>query len=63
MARKCFICKKEAGRGNQVSHSNIKTKRKFKANLQKVRILVNGKTKRELVCTKCLKKGKVKKAV
>ena len=44
---KCTLCKKGAVSGSQVSHSQIHTKRKFKANLQKVNGL--------LLCTRCLK--------
>ncbi|MGE5576922.1 MAG: 50S ribosomal protein L28, partial [Syntrophothermus sp.] len=46
-----------------VSHSNIKTKRRWLPNLQKVRIMVDGVPKRVNVCTKCLKAGKVQRAV
>jgi len=39
------------------------TIRLFNPNLQKVNIMVNGKAQKELVCTKCLKAGKVQKAL
>lgn len=39
------------------------TKRRFDANLQRVRILENGTPKRAYVCTRCLKSDKVLKAV
>jgi large subunit ribosomal protein L28 len=32
-------------------------------NLQRVRVLLNGVARRAYVCTKCLKAGKVQKAV
>ncbi|NQU17749.1 MAG: 50S ribosomal protein L28 [Candidatus Saganbacteria bacterium] len=63
MSRQCFFCKKKPVAGNNVSHSNKKTKRRFMPNLQSVRILVDGKKLKEYVCTKCLKRGKVVKAV
>ena len=44
---KCTLCKKGAVSGNQISHAQNHTKRKFKANLQKVNGL--------LLCTRCLK--------
>lgn len=44
---RCFVCSKSAVSGNQVSHSQIHTKRQFKPNLQKVGGV--------LVCTRCLK--------
>lgn len=63
MSKECFVCGKKPVTGNNVSHSNRKTKRLWMPNLQKVRILVAGKKVREYVCTKCLKAGKVVKAV
>ncbi|MDI6731027.1 MAG: 50S ribosomal protein L28 [Candidatus Margulisbacteria bacterium] len=63
MSRKCVICDKKSVIGNSVSHSNRKTKRKFNANLQKINIILGGKARKEYVCTKCLKAGKVRKAV
>jgi large subunit ribosomal protein L28 len=38
------------------------TKRRFNANLQKVRVIVGSAPKRVWVCTRCLKAGKVAKA-
>ncbi|HLY22496.1 MAG TPA: 50S ribosomal protein L28 [bacterium] len=61
MARRCAICGKEPHTGNRVSHSHHKTKRRFNPNLQKVRALVSGSAKRIMVCTRCLKGGKVKR--
>lgn len=63
MSRKCFVCDKKPIVGMNVSHSNRHTKRLWLPNLQKVSILVKGKKTREYVCTKCLKAGKVVKAV
>jgi large subunit ribosomal protein L28 len=41
----------------------VATKRRFEPNLQKVRMILNGSPKRAYVCTRCLKAGKVVKAV
>jgi large subunit ribosomal protein L28 len=41
----------------------VATKRRFDPNLQRVRMLVDGSPKRAYVCTRCLKSGKVTKAV
>jgi large subunit ribosomal protein L28 len=41
----------------------VATKRRFDPNLQKVRALIAGAPKRVYVCTRCLKAGKVVKAV
>jgi large subunit ribosomal protein L28 len=41
----------------------VATKRRFNPNLQRVRVLVDGKPTRAYVCTRCLKAGKVQKAL
>lgn len=62
MAR-CDICGKGTVAGVTASHSNIKNKRVFKPNIQKVRVNADGTTKKISVCTRCLRSGKVKRAV
>ncbi len=62
MARVCDICGKGPVSGNNISHANNKTRRRWLPNLQRVRAIVNGSVKRIKVCTTCLKSGKVKKA-
>ena len=62
MGKECSICGKKRQVGNNVSHSNIKTKRTFGANLQRMRVqLPNGEVSREMVCTTCLRSGRVVK--
>ncbi|MDQ0190846.1 50S ribosomal protein L28 [Alicyclobacillus cycloheptanicus] len=63
MARRCEVCGKGPTTGNQVSHSHILNKRRWLPNLQSVRVNVNGTVKRMRVCTRCLKAGKVVRAV
>ena len=41
----------------------VATRRRFDPNLQRVRILVDGVQKRAYVCARCLKAGKVSKAL
>ncbi len=41
----------------------VATKRRFNPNLQRVRVLLNGVARRAYICTRCLKAGKVQKAV
>ncbi|MBR4943950.1 MAG: 50S ribosomal protein L28, partial [Peptococcaceae bacterium] len=48
--------------GMQVSHSHIRTKKKWMPNIQKVRVVVNGTPKKMNVCTRCLRSGKVQRA-
>ena len=63
MATVCEVCAKGMQSGMDVSHSHLKTKRKWKPNLQRVRAIVNGEVKRINVCTRCLRSGKVQRAV
>jgi large subunit ribosomal protein L28 len=62
MARSCEICGKQRSVGNNVSHANNKSKRTWQANLQIVRAKVGGAVRRILVCTRCIRSGKIQKA-
>ena len=57
MSRVCSICGTGQATGNNVSHSNRKTRRTFKANVQKVSYVENGTEVNGYVCTRCLKKA------
>ena len=74
MSRKCELCGRTTTFGNQLTRRGLakakggvgkkitgKTKRTFKPNIQRVRMLVNGQVRRVKVCTRCMKKGLVKK--
>ena len=62
MARRCEICGKGPSVGNNVSHANNRTKRRWLPNLQRVKAQVSGTVKRIRVCTRCIRSGWVKKA-
>lgn len=51
--------KKEGGVGRHIARKNI---RRFMPNLQSARIVLNGVIKRVLVCTRCLKTGRIARA-
>jgi large subunit ribosomal protein L28 len=59
VASTCDICGKGPSFGHNVSHSQVKTRRRWNPNIQRVRTLVAGTPKRQNVCTSCLKAGKV----
>ncbi len=63
MAKVCHSCGKKPAFGNSRSHSMVATRRRFNPNLQRVRILVDGVARRSYVCARCLKAGKVQKAL
>ncbi|MDJ0815188.1 MAG: 50S ribosomal protein L28 [Desulfobacterales bacterium] len=62
MSRMCEICGKKPMVGNNISHAHNVTKRRFNPNLQRVRTLSNGRVKKMVVCTSCIKSGSVVKA-
>lgn len=62
MAATCEICGKGPSFGNNVSHANNKTKRRWNPNLQNVRaIQKNGSVKKIKVCSRCIRTGAVTK--
>jgi len=56
--RKCERCGKGIMRGHKVSHAKQRTKRIYKPNLHYRTFIINGKKKRMLLCTKCIKRLK-----
>ena len=62
MARRCDICGKGPMVGNNVSHSNLRTKKRTLPNLQSMKTLVEGNVVRVKVCTSCMKKGDLVRA-
>ncbi len=63
MARVCALCEKRPVTGNKVSHSNIKTRTRWLPNLQRMKAVVSGTTQTILVCTRCIRSGKVVRPV
>ena len=75
MSRVCAICNKRTQVGRQITRRGLakakggvgrritgKTKRQFKANLQRVKVNVKGRIMHIRVCAQCLRSGKVVKA-
>ena len=62
MAQVCDICGKGPQFGNNISHAHNVSRRRWNVNLQAVKALVNGASKRLRVCTSCIKTGKIVKA-
>lgn len=64
MAAVCEICGRAPGFGMKVSHSHRRSNRRWLPNVQKLRVQQEGGAVRRVhVCTKCLKAGKVRRAV
>ena len=60
---KCEFCNKTVSFGNNVSHSNRKSSRTWKPNIRKVKAVISGTNKTVSVCSRCLRSGKVSRAV
>lgn len=75
MANSCDVCGKGSRVGNTIVRHGLPKKsggiglhttginrRRFKPNVQRVRVNVGGGTRTMRVCTACIKKGKIAKA-
>ena len=60
---KCSICNKEVTFGIKVSHSHRRSNRTWKPNVKRVKAIVNGSPCRINACTRCLRSGKVTRAI
>ncbi|HEY7528680.1 MAG TPA: 50S ribosomal protein L28, partial [Candidatus Deferrimicrobiaceae bacterium] len=49
--------------GHNVSHANNKTPKVWKPNIQRVKTIEGGTVRHLQVCTRCIKSGRVVKAV
>jgi large subunit ribosomal protein L28 len=60
---KCSVCGKGVSFGINVSHSHRRSNRTFKANIRRVKAVVNGTNKTVYVCARCLRANKVTRAI
>jgi large subunit ribosomal protein L28 len=58
MARRCAICGREPAAGYSLSHSHVRSHRRFVPNLQRIRVMLGRAPRRVNVCTTCLKSGR-----
>ncbi|WMJ82090.1 50S ribosomal protein L28 [Clostridium sp. MB40-C1] len=63
MSKVCEVCGKGVIAGVQYSHSHRQSKRRWAPNIKSVKAIVNGTPKRIRVCTRCLRSGKVQRAI
>ncbi|MGJ0563850.1 50S ribosomal protein L28 [Enterococcus innesii] len=61
MAKVCYFTGRKTTSGNNRSHAMNATKCTVKPNLQKVRVMIDGKPKKVWVSTRALKSGKVER--
>ena len=60
---KCEICGKGVSFGKKYSHSHIRTNRQWKPNVQRVKVIVEKTPAKLYICTRCLRSGKVQRAL
>lgn len=60
---KCEICGKGVTFGKKYSHSHIRTNRQWKPNVQRVKVILEKTPTKLYVCTRCLRSGKVQRAL
>lgn len=76
MGMQCDVCDKGVIFGNSIARRGKAkylggvgqkvtgiTRRKFKPNLQRIRVVENGKTVRRNVCVQCIRSGRIQKPV
>ncbi len=63
MAHRCDICGKTSAAGHRISHAHNVSNRRFLPNVKSVRTATPGGSKRLMVCSRCLRSGRVTKAV
>ncbi len=74
MGKQCEVCGKSVAFGGVIQRRGLakkkggvgvkikgRSKRKFKPNIQRVRVKAGGSTKRMNVCTRCISSGRVEK--
>lgn len=63
MSKVCEVCGKRPLAGNMVSHSMRHTRRVRAPNLQRIHAVVDGRRSWVRACTRCIKSGRIVKAV
>lgn len=63
MSRVCEVCGKKPLVGMNVSHAHNRTKKRSLPNLQRIRVMTPKGARNMNVCTRCLRSGKVEKAI
>ena len=63
MAKFCEVCGKGTISGNSITHSDRKIRRTWKPNVRRINVLENGVSTKKFVCTRCIRSGKVQRAI
>ena len=60
---KCDVCGKGLAFGIKVSHSHRRSNRTWAPNVRRIRVIENGSVKTKHVCTRCIRSGKITRAI
>ena len=60
---KCDVCGKGLAFGIKVSHSHRRSNRTWAPNVRKIRVIENGAVTTKHVCTRCIRSGKITRAI
>ena len=60
---KCAICDKGVTFGIKDSHSHRRSNKMWRPNVKRVKAIVDGSPRHIYVCTRCLRSGKVQRAI
>ena len=63
MSKQCDVCGKAPLKAAKLTFSHKQIVKRQNPNLQEIKAVVNGVTKRIKVCTSCLRAGQVQKAI
>ena len=63
MKGRCEICGKAVAFGHNVSHSNRKTNRSWRPNVQKAVLFVGGESRKVQACTRCIRTNRKQAAL
>ncbi|MEL7646950.1 MAG: 50S ribosomal protein L28 [Sedimentibacter sp.] len=59
----CEVCGKGTISGNSITHSDRKIRRTWKPNVKTIKVIENGIVSKKTVCTRCMRSGKVQRAI
>lgn len=63
MAKFCEVCGKGTVHGHSITHADRKINRAWKPNVRRISVIVDGTPKKQFVCTRCMRSGKIQRAM
>lgn len=63
MAKFCEVCGKGTVSGHSITHADRKIKRTWKPNVRRITVLEGNTPSKKFVCTRCIRSGKIQRAI